>query len=39
VLNSSLDLPAALRHLLSSGLWVAPDVVEAFWEGVGGWPA
>lgn len=34
--NSRGELSAALQELLEAGLWVAPDVVEAFWQGVGG---
>jgi predicted nucleic acid-binding protein len=36
ILKSNQELSSALRDLLSAGLWVAPEVVEAFWEGVGG---
>jgi predicted nucleic acid-binding protein len=36
VLKSRKELAEAVRDILAAGLWVAPDVVEAFWEGVGG---
>ena len=38
VLKSRKELAEALQEILSAGLWVAPDVVEAFWAGVGGRP-
>jgi len=36
VLRSRKELAEALQAILSAGLWVAPEVVEEFWEGVGG---
>jgi predicted nucleic acid-binding protein len=38
VLKSHREVADVLRDLLSVGLWVAPDVVEAFWQGIGGRP-
>lgn len=38
VLKSNVEVAAAVRDVLSAGLWVAPDVVEAFWGSMGGRP-
>ena len=38
VIKSNQELGGALRGVLSAGLWVAPEVVEAFWDAVGARP-
>lgn len=33
--RSNADLARILKDLLGAGLWVSPEVIEAFWESVG----
>jgi predicted nucleic acid-binding protein len=36
VIGSRRELGRVLQDLLEAGLWVSPDLVEAFWQDVGG---
>lgn len=38
LLKSKADVAEALRDLIEAGLWVTSEIVEVFWEGLGGRP-